>query len=478
MAVSTQRRARRGSQQRIEPLDRAGVVNDPRSPTPVYQPLRSQHVDVLLDRAGALLTHSLDLSEALHRLGDLLVPHFADWCSIALLDEQQDAWKLALTRHVPPIPANASDRMERLFGEWKNTGSATQRILARGEPVVVPMVTEAWLEANVPTGDMLEIARALPVRSILYMPLEIDGGLLGSLLLLVADADRVPYGQEDLRTARRLATFVAAVLRNAKLWHALRGELAERHRMERNLEANTGGMRTLSAGLGHDLGNLLQPLRLRLDSLGAMDLPRLAVADLSAIGRVLEHLQRLTNGLRMLAGNPRLEPDANEAALLGDWWRDMEAVLKDALPAGIVLTCDLPPRLPPIRLSGPTLTHIVFHLVQSAGQALRGQSGGTVRIWAERVARPPMIRVGVEDNASTVDEDQRRELREFTRPSGAAAAPGSQGLSLVRALVERAGGRSRSARRPRREPRSCSRFPSPIGRAARAGRAPLRVYHG
>ncbi len=440
MAVPTGRRARSGGQQRVGSPDGAVAVNDPRSPTPVYQPLRSQHVDVLLDRAGALLTHSLDLSEALHRLGDLLVPHFADWCSIALLDEQQNEWNLALTRHVPPIPANATEQMERLFGQWKDTGSGTQGILARGEPVVVPMVTDAWLEANAPSGDMLEIARTLPVRSILYMPLEIDGGLLGSLLLLMAEPDRVPYGQEDLRTARRLATFVAAVLRNAKLWHALRGELAERHRMERSLEANTGAMRTLSAGLGHDLGNLLQPLRLRLDSLSAMDLPRLAVADLSAIGRVLVHLQRLTTGLRMLAGNPRLEPEAHEEALLTDWWRDMEAVLKDALPAGIVLTCDLPPRLPPIRIADSTLTHIVFHLVQRAGQALRHQSGGTVRIWAERVARRPMIRLGVEDNVTTVDEEQGRDHRELIETSRDGFAPGSQGLALVRALVERAGG--------------------------------------
>ena len=77
-------------------------VTGVRVPSPALQPLRSQQIDLLLDRASSMLTHSLDLPEALGRLGNLLVPQFADWCNIFLLDEQEDKWRLVLTGHADP----------------------------------------------------------------------------------------------------------------------------------------------------------------------------------------------------------------------------------------------------------------------------------------------------------------------------------------------------------------------------------------
>jgi signal transduction histidine kinase len=407
--------------------------------SPAFQPLRSQQVDVLLDRAGSLLTHSLDLSDALGRLGNLLVPQFADWCNIFLLDEQEDEWRLVLTGHADPALEPWRDRAKAMFSAWKNSGSLTQRLLSSGEPFLLAESNERALRELFPDRDRYEFFRSLGLRSALYLPLELDGKPLGSLLLLVLDQDRARYQREDVHAARRLATFVAAVLRNAKLWGALQSELGERKRVERSLRANTAAMRTLAAGLGHDIGNLLQPLRLRLDSLSTMQLPRMAVADLKAIGGVVGYLQRLTSGLRLLAGDPGGEISDQDLMPLANWWRDVEALMKDALPPGVSLHAEMPPRLPPVRMPASALTHVIFNLVQNAGIGTQGRSHATVKLWAERLPRRRAVRIGVEDNGPGMDEEAV--LRCFD-PFYASLKRGasSLGLPMVRALVRRAGG--------------------------------------
>jgi signal transduction histidine kinase len=407
--------------------------------SPAFQPLRSQQVDLLLDRAGSLLTHSLDLPEALDRLADLLVPQFADWCNIFLLDEQEDEWRLVLTGLADPAMESSREQARTLFSGWKNSGSLTQRLLSAGEPFLLSDGTDRSLRELFPDRHRVEFFRSLGTRSALYLPLELDGKTLGSLLLLVLDRDRARYQREDLHAARRLATFVAAVLRNAKLWAALQSELGERKRIERSLRANTAAMRTLAAGLGHDIGNLLQPLRLRLDSLSTMELPRMAVADLKAIGGVVGYLQRLTSGLRLLAGDPGGEISDQDLMPLATWWRDVETLMKDALPPGVSLQADVPPRLPPVRMPASALTHVVFNLVQSAGLGTQGRSHANVRFWVERLPRRRAVRIGVEDNGPGMDEEAVLHCFDplYASPKRSAA---SVGLPMVRALVRRAGG--------------------------------------
>src|SRR5262249_49093377 len=56
---------------------------------------------------------------------------------------------------------------------------------------------------------------------------------------------------------------------------------------------------TLSAGLGHDLGNLLFPMRIHLETLEKADLPLRLRAEIEAIKISADYLQRLANGLRL-----------------------------------------------------------------------------------------------------------------------------------------------------------------------------------
>lgn len=413
-------------------------LNPPRFATPVFQPLRSRQVDALLHKAASLLTSSLDVPAALKRLSDLLVPQFADWCSIVIRDEQRQAWRMARPRHADPALRSLREDFERSWRGWMLRQLAAQRSEAAGTPLLVEQVSADWLRREFPAGDR-DRARHLGVRSCLFLPLDFDGARLGAILLLVISPDRPGFDASDLRSARRLADFAAAAVRNAKLWETLRDELAQRRRREESLRESMMTIGTLSSGLGHDMGNVLQALRLRLESLGMMELSEHAQSDLRAIGDVMDYLQRLANALRMLAGDARAESAEHAVTRLRSWYNDVQSLMRHALHHSIDLVVEIPQRLPPARVPAVALTQIIFNLVQNAGQALTGVPGARVRIRAERVRDAEQIRLVVQDNGPAMTRDSLRRVFEPHYAPRERPASGL-GLPLVRTLVQHAGG--------------------------------------
>ncbi len=131
---------------------------------------------------------------------------------------------------------------------------------------------------------------------------------------------------------------VAAMLDVTRLKETERELLAHRERLEHLVEERTTELTrslarlreveriatigTLAAGLGHDLSNLLLPLRLRLESLLEQDLPRGAKADVRALAKTEEYLRRLAQALRLLAANPDPARERGVHVDLAAWWQD------------------------------------------------------------------------------------------------------------------------------------------------------------
>jgi signal transduction histidine kinase len=194
------------------------------------------------------------------------------------------------------------------------------------------------------------------------------------------------------------------------------------------------------SGLGHDLGNLLLPLRLRLDSLRRIALPPDGIADLSAIETAVSYLQQLETGLGWLTTGCNPSGDAVTSTRLRGWAVEIEPILRHALPEGAILTIDIPPRLPAIGISRPALTQAVFNLVQNAGHALRGRSDGRVVLGARRERDGKTMQIFVRDNGPGLDEEAKRRCFEPFYSCRKPGELGGLGLAIVRALARSAGG--------------------------------------
>lgn len=208
---------------------------------------------------------------------------------------------------------------------------------------------------------------------------------------------------------------------------------------------------TLAAGLGHDMNNVLLPVRARLNALkaaartGQLNEPNRKHVE--EIGESIDYLQQLADGLHFLAMDP--DTDGNirgggAATELHAWWRQAGPLLSKAVPKHVRVTASFPPGLPRVALPAHSLTQAILNLIVNAGEAIpssRKRRQGLVHLHAQiEDAERAWVRISVSDNGPGMSEDvQRRAFEMFftTKPRGLGTG---LGLALVRQIVGRAGG--------------------------------------
>jgi hypothetical protein len=212
---------------------------------------------------------------------------------------------------------------------------------------------------------------------------------------------------------------------------------------------------TLAAGLGHDMNNVLLPVRARLNVLKAAGkagrIPPADDAHVEEICKSVAYLQQLADGLHFLALDPEAEEDGHGGEVATDlrrWWSETGALLSKAVPKHVRVSAAIRADLPRAAIAAHGLTQAVLNLIVNAGESIPGPSErkrrqGKVRIWAEaaRNGGGEWIRLGVSDNGSGMTENVKRRACEMfftTKPRGLGTG---LGLALVRKVVERAGGK-------------------------------------
>jgi len=251
-----------------------------------------------------------------------------------------------------------------------------------------------------------------------------DADRLRGYNLGAVDYIPVPIVPEVLRA--KVAVFVD-LFRKTRDLERVNDEL-----QERILEVNRSNGRlrfadrmatigTLAAGLGHDMGNLLLPVRMRLDTLEAMDLPDPARADIAAIREASSYLQRLASSLRLLA-------------------LDSDAEVPSECSTRVQLSTDIPSDLRPVRMGKAGLTQVVFNLVQNAGDALRDRSDGTIVVSARDDPGRGTVLITVFDNGPGMTEEAKARCLEPFFTTKTRGLSTGLGLTLVSALMKRVQG--------------------------------------
>jgi signal transduction histidine kinase len=180
---------------------------------------------------------------------------------------------------------------------------------------------------------------------------------------------------------------------------------------------------TLVAGLGHDLNNLLLPIRGHLKAL-----------DSAAV----DYLQQLNDNLRLFALDPEGPTDTRGVTDIGEWWGRLRTVLERAIPAKVEFQVDLLDALPTVGVAPHRLTQAVLNLLINASEAITGS--GTIRLWARASEDRTFVHVGVTDSGRGMTaEVRRRAIEPFFTTKQRGRATGL-GLSLVHGIVHAAGG--------------------------------------
>ena len=182
----------------------------------------------LLLGIGRRLAGELDLDRALDALGGSIVPGFADWCGVYLLDPERNI-TFANTYHRDPALREAATAYLKRNPISLDAPDGLGRTLRTGETRVIPDLV-AYLDRLPLAPEQRRALDAFPVRGVAYIALRVAGRVIGALTVAREQAGR-PFTPDDVLLLEDIAARAAASVENARLLRELR-EREERLRAQ------------------------------------------------------------------------------------------------------------------------------------------------------------------------------------------------------------------------------------------------------
>lgn len=184
---------------------------------------RARERATFLSEASRRLADSLDWGRTLSEITRLAVPRICDLCIVDTLDAPANA--PANDESVRRLAAAHKDtererlawELERRYPMAADERNGIAEVIRTGESMLLPEITEEWLQYMAQDDDHLRILRALNLGSIVIVPLIAHGRAFGAITL-ASDGSGRPYDAEDLALAEDLGRRAAQSMDNARLY--------------------------------------------------------------------------------------------------------------------------------------------------------------------------------------------------------------------------------------------------------------------
>ena len=168
--------------------------------------------------ASVILGSSLDYQSTLANVTRLAVPMVADWAAVDVLDADGTIRRLAVA-HVDPSKVALAHEIWRRWPAKPGDAGGAAEVIRTGKPESHPLITDEILVAIIPDPELLEIIRALGLRSSMCVPLKVQGRTMGAITFVSAESGR-RFGPSDLTLAEDLAGRAGVAVDNAELYQS------------------------------------------------------------------------------------------------------------------------------------------------------------------------------------------------------------------------------------------------------------------
>ena len=185
-------------------------------------------VELLADMTRALVS-TLDADEAMARLLHLLVPRFADWSSVTLVDEL-GRLRQSVARHRDPRLSRDVDRFAELHIEVATDQSRSRQVARTGRAMLSNDVTPESLRVGWRGEELTEVLHRIGIGRVMVVPLTSREKVLG-VIILAGRPGRSPFTETDLATATEIGRRAGLAIDNAQLYGRQRtaAETLQRH---------------------------------------------------------------------------------------------------------------------------------------------------------------------------------------------------------------------------------------------------------
>lgn len=192
-----------------------------------------------LTEASAILSSSLDYSQTLNSIAQLVVPDIADWCSIDIIDEKGAVRQLAVAHKDPAKVKWAKELRERQGAPDMTESSGIGKVLRTGELEYLPYIPDEVLKVSARSDEDYAIIKQLGLKSAMIVPLRSGKKIYGAITFVSAEQKR-QFSEIDLAMAKELANRSSMAIVNAYHYKQAQKEIAARKKLEEALRfANT-----------------------------------------------------------------------------------------------------------------------------------------------------------------------------------------------------------------------------------------------
>jgi anti-anti-sigma factor len=166
--------------------------------------------------ASEVLSRSLDVHATLGALARLVVSSLADWCIVDMAAEDGGTLEPIIVAHRDPT----KEAIIRALREgYPGVPNAAAQVVASGESIRVPELTDAMIVATVQDPEYHAAIRSLGARSVMIVPLHANDRVLGAITFVSAESGR-RYGTDDQAIAEELARRAILAVENSRLHEA------------------------------------------------------------------------------------------------------------------------------------------------------------------------------------------------------------------------------------------------------------------
>ncbi|MDZ7991351.1 MAG: AAA family ATPase [Nostoc sp. EfeVER01] len=169
-----------------------------------------------LAQVSATLASSLDYESTLASVANLVVPYFADWCGVDLLQDNQSINRVAVA-HRDPEKVRLGWELYQRYPRDLNAQEGVPKVLRTGQAEMITEISDALLARAIPDPEHLHIIRELGLNSCIVLPLMARGRIFGAISFVNAESER-RYGTADLSLAEDIAHRAAIAIDNARLY--------------------------------------------------------------------------------------------------------------------------------------------------------------------------------------------------------------------------------------------------------------------
>lgn len=378
-----------------------------------------------LARAGRALASSLEYRATLGRVAAMVVPDFADVCTVDVLHEDGTLGEHVAVAHRDPAKLEIVRRIRERFGP----ADVLMTLLSSRATTIIREVSDQSLRRSAQNDEHLAMLRQLDPRSVIVVPLVARDRVFGVMTLVQSESGR-HFEAEDVEVAEEIARMASTAIENARLHEETAHAVELRDR--------------ILALVSHDLKTPLTAIDLSgavLQQSPQVTSDAFAVKQMDVIRRNAARMSRLIGDLldmaSLQAGRLALEPRACPVrSLIQECLESQVAVAKEngvqlvlrvSVADGVQVSCDR-----------DRIYQVIENLV---GNAIKFCAGtGVVTVSAAESGE--CIVVTVADTGPGIEPEHLPHVFELFWKGRDGARKGTGiGLYIARGIVEAHGGR-------------------------------------